>query len=176
MKMEKAAENDARPTVKIGDQAAELDDKGLLSRFRVVDGDARSLGTYPSGEIAAAVKDLNGCRVYYFGVPLKAPLALFQALLARQSHPHLRREHGGKGLRRRRRGDDLPLYRERWRKGHPATEWRENHGPDAAVFCPVFRSAHGNGAQCVARAGSQLARFAGRAPISTKLVCPHLAA
>lgn len=85
IKIEKVVEGDARPTVRIGDQTAELDDSRLLSRFRIADGDGDSLGSYPSGSTAAAAKELGGCRLVYFGVPLKAPLPLFQALL-REGH------------------------------------------------------------------------------------------
>ncbi len=87
MKIEKAAENDVHPTVKLGDQTAGLDDDGLVSRFRVADRDAQVIGTYQTGSTAAAVKDIRGCKVYYFGVPLKAPLATFKALL---SDSHIR--------------------------------------------------------------------------------------
>ncbi len=82
MKIEKAAEQDGHPTVTLSGQTADLDDNGLVSRFRVADRDAQGIGAYPSGSTAAAVKDISGCKVYYFGVPLKAPLAIFKALLA----------------------------------------------------------------------------------------------
>ena len=81
MKIEKAAEHDIHPTVRLGDQTADLDDAGLVSRFRVAGREAQILGAYQSGSTAAAVKDIGVCKVYYFGVPVKAPLALFKALL-----------------------------------------------------------------------------------------------
>jgi hypothetical protein len=85
MKIEKAAEHDVHPTVKLGAQTADLDDTGLVSRFKVADREAQVIGTYQSGSTAAAVKENGGCKVYYFGVPVKAPLALFKALL-NESH------------------------------------------------------------------------------------------
>lgn len=82
MKVRKAEAEDARPRVTLGGQTTELDDNSLLTRFRIDDGEAQVIGSYASGRPAAAVKNIDGCRVYYFGVPLKAPLPAFKALLA----------------------------------------------------------------------------------------------
>lgn len=88
MKIVLAAHTEASPRVTIGGQVAELDDRGLLTRFRVDDDTALIIGAYRSGSPAAATKVINGCKVYYFGVPLKAPLPLFKALLS-ESQVHL---------------------------------------------------------------------------------------
>jgi hypothetical protein len=85
MNIAKAVAEDVRPTITIGDQSADLDDRGLTSRFKVEDATVQILGKYQSGNTASAVKNIGGCRVYYFGVPLKAPLAIFKALLG-ESH------------------------------------------------------------------------------------------
>lgn len=82
MKIRKAETADVRPRVAFGGQSADLDDANLLTRFRIEDPSAQILGSYASGRPVAAVKNIDGCRVYYFGVPLKAPLPVFKALLA----------------------------------------------------------------------------------------------
>ncbi|MFM2383011.1 MAG: hypothetical protein RL515_998 [Verrucomicrobiota bacterium] len=82
MKVIRAADDEAGPRVTIAGQTAELDDQRLLTRFQVDDAAAQVIGTYASGRPVAATKNINGCRVYYFGVPLKAPLVLFRALLS----------------------------------------------------------------------------------------------
>jgi hypothetical protein len=81
MKVVRAAEKEMHPRVTIGGHTEELDDRGVLTRFRVDDGAAQVIGTYGSGSPVAATKVINGAKVYYFGVPLKAPLPLFKALL-----------------------------------------------------------------------------------------------
>jgi hypothetical protein len=81
MQLEKAAEPESRVAVAIGAETADLDAHGVVSRYRIDDAGARAIGTYPSGAVAAAVKTVNGCQVYYFGVPLKAPLPILKALL-----------------------------------------------------------------------------------------------
>lgn len=82
MQIELAAETESEAAVTMNGQKFALDTRGVLSRFKVTDSNARPIGNYSSGETAAAVKDVNGCTVYYFGVPLKADLGLFKALLA----------------------------------------------------------------------------------------------
>jgi len=72
-------------TVTLDGQAFTLDTRGLTTRFKVADPGAAGLGTYGSGPVCAAVKTVRGCRIYYFGVPLAAPLPLFKTLLA-QTH------------------------------------------------------------------------------------------
>lgn len=82
MAVEKAAATDFEPKVSLGGQAFAMDDRNLLSRFKVVDRDAEVIGTYSSGTPAAARRDINDCHVYYFGVPVKVPLDGFKAILA----------------------------------------------------------------------------------------------
>ena len=81
MKVVRAADKETHPRVTIGGHTEALDDRGVLTRFRVDDGAAQDIGTYGSGSPVAATKVINGAKVYYFGVPLKAPLPLFKALL-----------------------------------------------------------------------------------------------
>jgi hypothetical protein len=81
MRIEKMTELDSRVTATLNGRTAELDVKGVVSRFKIADGDVRAIGTYSSGPTAAAVKNVGGSKVYYFGVPLKAPLEFFKALL-----------------------------------------------------------------------------------------------
>jgi hypothetical protein len=81
IRIEKTTDTESPVTATVGNETAELDVRGVTSRFKVADTEARPLGAYRSGAAAVAVKDLRGCRVYYFGVPLKAPLPFFKALL-----------------------------------------------------------------------------------------------
>ncbi len=81
MRVERAAAAASQPRVRLDDQALAVDDRGLRTRFRVIGPVDREIGHYADGSIAAAVKNVGGCRVYYFGVPLKAPLGAFRALL-----------------------------------------------------------------------------------------------
>ncbi len=81
IRIEKTTDAESPVTATIGSETAELDARGVTSRFTVTDAEARALGASRSGATVAAVKDVQGCRVYYFGVPLKAPLPFFKALL-----------------------------------------------------------------------------------------------
>ena len=81
MHIEKAMGSDTTVTTTIRRQQFVLDAAGVASRFKVADAGARPIATYGSGEIAAAVKPIGGSTVYYFGVPLKAELSFFKALL-----------------------------------------------------------------------------------------------
>ena len=54
---------------------------GVISTFKVTDPAARPVGYYENGEMAAAVKMVNGCRIYYFGIPLGDKAAPFRSLL-----------------------------------------------------------------------------------------------
>ena len=47
----------------------------------MTDEKALPIGVYASGEAGAAVRNINGCKVYYFGLPLKAGLPFLKALL-----------------------------------------------------------------------------------------------
>jgi hypothetical protein len=81
MKIEKVFDSaDSVPVILAG-ESAELDARGVISRFAVSGPGARALGTYRNGAIAAAEKDVRGCRVCYFGVPLKTSLRGFKALI-----------------------------------------------------------------------------------------------
>jgi hypothetical protein len=68
-------------TVTLGGQTNRLDAGGVTSLFKVMDSEARSIGTYASGEVAAVVKRVNGATVYYFGLPPKMDVELFAALI-----------------------------------------------------------------------------------------------
>ncbi|MFM2167542.1 MAG: hypothetical protein RIS79_1913 [Verrucomicrobiota bacterium] len=81
MQIEKVADGADTVPVKLAGESAELDARGVVSRFAVADPDAYVLGTYHSGTIAAAEKDVRGCRVCYFGVPLKTSLRALKALI-----------------------------------------------------------------------------------------------
>lgn len=81
IRVDKTTDTGTSITATVGNETFELDARGVTSRFQVTDAEARTLGVYPSGGAAAAVKDVRGCRVYYFGVPLKAPLPFFKTLL-----------------------------------------------------------------------------------------------
>ncbi|MEK0445431.1 MAG: hypothetical protein RLZZ399_752 [Verrucomicrobiota bacterium] len=81
MQIEKTADNADNVAVKLAGEAAELDARGVVSRFAIRDTRARVLGNYRDGGIAAAEKDVRGCRVFYFGVPLKTSLRAWKALL-----------------------------------------------------------------------------------------------
>ncbi len=82
MRVEKAAKPDPAVNVTLNGQSYALDARGVVSQFKVGGDGVQSLGTYASGEVAMAVKNIGGSRVYYFGVPFKAPLEGFKALLA----------------------------------------------------------------------------------------------
>ena len=81
MSIEKAVDGKGGATVSLGGKAYPLDVGGVISRFKVSGDHAEAIGTYSSGEPCAAVKAAGGATVYYFGVPLKAPLDFFKALL-----------------------------------------------------------------------------------------------
>lgn len=81
MRIEKAADSADSVAVMLAGEVAELDARGITSRFVVSDPAARALGSYRSGGIAAAEKDVGGCRVRYFGVPLKTSLRALKALI-----------------------------------------------------------------------------------------------
>lgn len=74
---------EGRVRVEIAGAAGDLDTAGVTTAFQVADDKAQPLGAYKSGATAAAGKTVDGAQVYYFGVPLKAPLAVLKALLAR---------------------------------------------------------------------------------------------
>lgn len=80
MRIEKATDSADSVAVKIAGESAELDARGVISRFAINDNAARALGTYSSGAVAAAEKEVGGCRVCYFGVPLKTSLLPLKAL------------------------------------------------------------------------------------------------
>ncbi len=81
MQIEKATDNADSVEVKLAGETAELDARGVMSRFAINDTAAHVLGSYRSGGIAAAQKEVRGCRVCYFGVPLKTSLRALKALL-----------------------------------------------------------------------------------------------
>ncbi|MEI7899391.1 MAG: beta-galactosidase [bacterium] len=68
-------------TITLGGQTNRLDADGVASLFKVTDGDARTVGTYASGEVGAAVKTVSGAAVYYFGLPPKTDLSFFKRLM-----------------------------------------------------------------------------------------------
>jgi hypothetical protein len=81
MQIEKVTDGTDNVPLKLAGESAELDARGVSSRFAVSDSGARPLGSYRSGAVAAAEKDVRGCRVFYFGVPLKTPLMALKALI-----------------------------------------------------------------------------------------------
>lgn len=81
MQIEKAAGPSSAVTVTLGGQSHTMDAEGLVSLFQVKDQSATSIGVFKSGAVAAAAKTVQGCNVYYFGVPLKADLAFFKTLV-----------------------------------------------------------------------------------------------
>jgi hypothetical protein len=81
MRVEKAQGLEPSVSVTLNGKRYELDARGVASLFKVDDAASRPISEYKSGEIAAAEKTVRGCRVRYFGVPLKGPLALYKSLL-----------------------------------------------------------------------------------------------
>ncbi|NBV48218.1 MAG: hypothetical protein EBR95_04025 [Verrucomicrobia bacterium] len=81
MRIAKTTDSADGVAVRLAGESAELDARGVSSRFAVADPGARSLGAYASAAVVAAEKDVRGCRVLYFGVPLKTSLAAMKALL-----------------------------------------------------------------------------------------------
>lgn len=80
--IDKATNTEAVMTATLNGRGYKLETQGVTSYFKVADSAAQAVGVYSSGETAAAVKNCGGCKVYYFGVPLKAPLGFFKALLS----------------------------------------------------------------------------------------------
>ena len=72
-----------KPVVKVtlAGETHKLDASGVTSLFKVIDENALPIGVYASGEAGAAVRNIKGCKVYYFGLPLKAGLPFLKALL-----------------------------------------------------------------------------------------------
>ena len=68
-------------TVALDGQTNRLEADGVSSLFSVMDSGARTIGTYASGEVGAAVKTVNGAKVYYFGLPPKTDTGFFKALM-----------------------------------------------------------------------------------------------
>lgn len=55
---------------------------GIRSLFQVNDPDAEVLAIYADGRVGAAMKSVNGCRVYYFGAPLPKDPELLRSLFS----------------------------------------------------------------------------------------------
>jgi hypothetical protein len=83
MRIEKAKDVSPVANASLNGQAYKLDARGVTSLFQVKDTAAQPLATYSSGQVAAAEKTINGCRVSYFGLPLNADIPFFTDLLAR---------------------------------------------------------------------------------------------
>jgi hypothetical protein len=81
MQIEKVTDGADSVAVKLAGESGELDARGVTSRFAINDSAARSLGSYSGGAVAAAEKDVRGCRVCYFGVPLETSLTALKGLL-----------------------------------------------------------------------------------------------
>ena len=81
MQVEKTDKIKPVVTVVWAGQTNRLDAGGVTSLFEVVDRGVRVLGSYENGDIGAAVKTVTGATVYYFGLPPKADLSFFKALL-----------------------------------------------------------------------------------------------
>ena len=69
-----------RLTITLGTKECILAGKGINSVFAIEDPQARTLGTFENGEVGAAYKEINGSRVYYFGIPLGRELPAYKAL------------------------------------------------------------------------------------------------
>ena len=80
IQVEKAFGSDPSVAVTLGGESSRLLGLGLTNFFKVTDTSARSLGTYTTGEVGAACKSINGCNVYYFGIPLSTSLSFYKAL------------------------------------------------------------------------------------------------
>lgn len=81
MQIEKVADSADSVDVNLAGETAALDARGVISRFAISDTAARAIGSYRGGGVAAAEKEVRGCRVYYFGVPLKTSLRALKALI-----------------------------------------------------------------------------------------------
>lgn len=68
-------------TFKLNGQEFYLGNGGIQSLFCVDDPSAEVIGRYPSGTVGAVKKKVNGCQVYYFGMPLDNSRDIIQALL-----------------------------------------------------------------------------------------------
>ncbi len=68
-------------TVTLGGKSYVLNANGVTSLFEVRDSSAQTIGTFGDGAVSAAVKTVNGCKVYYFGLPLSADVSFYKTLL-----------------------------------------------------------------------------------------------
>ena len=81
MKIRKAELDSQRLDVHMAGKRFSLEAYGVSSIFKVEDPGAESLGVYVNGETGAARKLVNGCNVYYFGIPLGREHPVFDVIL-----------------------------------------------------------------------------------------------
>ena len=82
MRVERANGLTPLVNVRLNGQTYPVEAGGVTSLFKIRDGGAQTLGTYDSGDVGAAMKVIKGCKVYYFGIPLKADLRFYTGLLS----------------------------------------------------------------------------------------------
>ena len=78
----KAELNSPKLKINVGNKECALTANGVSTVFAVQDPKSTTLGAFENGQVGAARKEVNGGRVYYFGIPLGRQLPVYQALFA----------------------------------------------------------------------------------------------